>query len=102
MPCDAGFESFLLQENQRTVEGVEQIRGNRRRRGMPLPPLPLVPVPGVEVEIPSFNGLRIRGLPEGPGDRDGRDAGGRPRALLGRTGRPPRPRLSAPERGTPR
>src|SRR5437899_1539647 len=52
---------------------------------MPLPPLPLVPVPSIEVQIPSFDGLRIRGLPERPRDRDGRDAGGRGDALLGRT-----------------
>src|SRR3989441_614685 len=87
VPSEAGFEAFLLQERQRPVEGGEHVRGNRRRGGMPFPPLPLVPVPGVEVEIPSFDGLRIRGLPERPRDCDGRDAGGRRDALLGRTGR---------------
>ena len=63
MAGDAGFEAFFLQEEERPMERVEQVRGNRRRRGMPISPFPLVSVPGVQVEVPTLDGLRIRGLP---------------------------------------
>src|SRR3989475_9832122 len=54
---------------------------------MPISPFPLVPVPGVEIEVPALDGLRIGGLPQRARDRDRRNARGRRDALLGRTER---------------
>src|SRR2546423_12562177 len=76
MSCEARLEAFLPQELERSVEGVEEIRGNRGRGRMPVAPLPFVSVPRVEVQVPSFHGLRVRRFPQRPRYRDRSDARG--------------------------
>src|SRR5205807_1198278 len=84
MSCEASLEAFLPQEFERPVKGVEQVRGNRGRGRMPVAPLPFVSVPGVQVQVPSLHGLRVRRFPERSGHRDRSDARGGGDALLGR------------------
>src|SRR5437016_12976767 len=64
MASEARLEAFLPQELERPVKGVEQVRGNRGRGRMPVTPLPFVSVPSVEVQVPSFHGLRVLRFPK--------------------------------------
>src|SRR5438132_11592165 len=84
MASEARLETFLPQELERPVKGVEQVRGTSGRGRMPVAPLPFVSVPGVEVQVPSFHRLRIRRLPKRPRYGDGGDSRGGGDALLGR------------------
>src|SRR6266550_8185129 len=83
MASEARLEAFLPQEFESPVEGIEQVRGNRGRGRVPVTPLPFVSVPGVEVQVPSFHGLRVRRFPKGRRYGDGGDARGSGDALLG-------------------
>src|SRR5438105_10048025 len=84
MASEARLEAFLPQEFERPVESIEQVRGNRGRGRMPVTPLPFVSVPSVEVQVPSFHGLRVRRFPKRPRYGDGGDARGGGDALLRR------------------
>src|SRR3990172_9265995 len=85
VPAVAGLEPLLLHEAEGPVERVEEVRGDRRRRRVPVPPLGLVAGPGGQVEVPAVHVGRLRGLPEGGRDRDGGEAGRGREAFLGRT-----------------
>src|SRR5205823_8989149 len=77
-------EALFSQEGEGAVERVEDIRGYRGGRRVPVSPFSLVTIPCEQVEVPSIDRFRIHRLPEGLGHRDGGDARGGGQALLRR------------------